>query len=80
MKIYVAGRWKEREKVKQVMEMFESRGHIITCDWTNHIAPERIEKGDGCFSEGHKTYAQEDLEGVQSCDVLVVCMWNPDIF
>ncbi len=95
MKIYVAGKWSERLKVKNVMEMFESRGHIITCDWTKHIAPERNvrNKGNGIFTKGydwsknedwaqngHKTYAEEDLEGVKNCDVLVACMWSTDIF
>ncbi len=87
MKIYVAGKWSERENVKKVMEMIESRGHTITCNWTNHIAPERIQNGEGCFNKdfdwaqnGHKTYAEEDLEGVKNCDVVVACMWSPDIF
>lgn len=95
MKIYVAGKWSERDKVKTVMEIFESRGHIITCDWTRHIAPERNmrEGGNGIFTKeydwsknvdwaqnGHKTYAEEDLNGVLSCDLLIACMWSPEIF
>jgi len=77
LKIYCAGKWKEREQVKKVMEMFEARGHTITCDWTKHIAPERdIQVGN----HGIKTYAEEDLEGVRECDVLVAYMSNPDIF
>lgn len=89
MKIYVAGKWKERKKVKDIMDMFESRGHIITCDWTKHIAPERylVKDGHGVFDKdykwennidwaenGHKTYAEEDLEGVRNCDVFVAYM------
>ncbi len=95
MKIYVAGKWKEREKIRSLMDMFEARGHIITCDWTNHIAPERNERvdGHGIFNKeynwsknvdwaqnGHKTYAEEDLEGVKTCDIIVAYMPDPDIF
>lgn len=95
MKIYVAGKWSERVQVKKVMDMFESRGHTITCDWTRHIAPERITKahGEGLFTKGydwsknedwaqngHKTYAEEDLEGVRACEVLIACMWDSEIF
>ena len=94
MKIYVAGKWKEREKVKSIMDIFEARGHIITCDWTKHIAPERNERvgGNGIFTKdydwsknvdwahnGHKTYAEEDLEGVKTCDVLVAYMLDSDV-
>lgn len=95
MKIYVAGKWSERDKIKSIMEMFESRGHTITCDWTKHIAPEKItnahdkglftkkydwSKNEDWAQNGHKTYAEEDLEGVRSCDVLVAYMPTPDIF
>lgn len=95
MKIYVAGKWSERNRVKSIMEALESRKHTITCDWTRHIAPERITKahGDGLFTKsydwsknedwaqnGHKTYAEEDLEGVRLCDVLVAYMPTPEIF
>lgn len=87
MRLYIAGKWSERDQVKKVMEMFESRGHIITCDWTRHIAPERITKAQYDWSKnedwaqnGHKTYAEEDLEGVRSCDVLIACMWDSTLF
>ncbi len=85
MKIYVAGKWKERQQVKNIMDRLEARGHTITCDWTKHIAPERIEKGEGCFTRdvynsGHKTYGWEDLEGVENCDILVAYMPDPTVF
>ena len=79
MKIYCAGKWKEREKVKSIMDMFEARGHTITCDWTKHIAPENIDKDHDWAQNGHKTYAEEDLEGVRNCDVLVAYIPDPDI-
>ncbi len=69
MKIYVAGKWSESKGVKKVMEMLESRGHIITLDWTGHVHPDKS-----------KEYAIEDIKGVRECDVLVACMWTPDIF
>lgn len=95
LRIYVAGKWKEREKVRSIMDMLEARGHLITCDWTKHIAPERLTKehNEGLFTKeydwsknedwaqnGHKTYAEEDLEGVKTCDILVAYMPDPDIW
>ncbi len=79
LKIYVAGKWKERKQVMKIMEMFEARGHIITCDWTKHIAPEGMDWAQDWAQNGNKTYAQEDLEGVRECDVLVAYMPDPDI-
>lgn len=80
MKIYVAGKWSERDKVKSIMETLESKGHTITCDWTKHIAPEGITKNTDWAQNGHKTYAEEDLDGVRLCDVLVAYMPTPEIF
>lgn len=95
LKIYVAGKWKEREQVKKIMEMLEARGHVITCDWTKHIAPEGVTKDHekGLFNKsydwsknvdwaqnGHKTYAEKDLEGVRNCDILIAYMPDPDIW
>jgi len=91
MKIYVAGKWKEREKVRSIMDMLEARGHIITCDWTKHTLPENIEldrahkeksfiKDYNWAKNGHKTYAKEDLNGVRTCDVLVAYMPDTDVF
>ena len=90
LKIYVAGKWKERKQVMKIMEMFEARGHLITCDWTKHTLPENIEldrahkeksfvKDYDWAQNGHKTYAQEDLEGVRNCEVLVAYMPDPEI-
>lgn len=84
LNVYVAGKWEERVKVKEVMKHLESKGYYVTCDWTKHVAPERWKKGQGCFNadwaaKGEKTYAMEDLQGVRDCDVLVACMWNPSI-
>lgn len=63
IKVYVAGSWKNRSTIKQLMEKIEDWGYIIVTDWTIHQ-----EKG------GAKRYAEEDLKGLQECDCLVYCM------
>lgn len=62
LKVYVAGKWKEREQVKKIMEMFESRGYVTTCDWTKHIAPERVTKArnSGLFTKEYDWSRNED--------------------
>lgn len=61
--IYVAGKWEEREIIREIHKTLISMGHIITCDWTNHT-----EHG---FS---MKYAIEDIEGVKQCDFLIAYM------
>lgn len=34
MKIYVAGKWEEKERVREVQEQLRAAGHTITHDWT----------------------------------------------
>ena len=63
IKVYVAGSWKNRLAIKQLMENIEEWGYIVIVDWTKHQ-----EKG------GAKQYAAEDLKGLQECDCLIYCM------
>ena len=72
MKIYVAAKYEDREFVRELYRTLESKGHTITCDWTNHdMYPEdvpEIKKG---------SYALDDIVGVQECDVLIaVFLWK----
>lgn len=62
-KVYVAGSFKNREKIRYIMSEIENWGFRIAADWTIHQ-----EKG------GSKLYATEDLQGLKECDCLVYCM------
>ena len=35
MRVYVAGKWQDREMVREIMDDLENMGHEITVDWTN---------------------------------------------
>ena len=61
-KIYVAGKWEDREEVKLLQTELIALGHEITCDWTIHELPEK------------EKYAIEDVEGVKACDGLIALM------
>ena len=68
MKIYIAGKWQERKNVRKCMEELVSMGHEITCDWTDH------EYGsDGVIGDLSK-FAEDDMEGVRSCDIVIALM------
>ena len=61
--IYVAGSWKNKYKIKDIMNEIESWGYNMAVDWTKHQ-----EKG------GARQYAEEDLNGLKECDCLIYCM------
>lgn len=61
--IYVAGSWKNRSKIKNIMEEIESWEYNMAVDWTKHQ-----EKG------GARQYAEEDLKGLKECDCLIYCI------
>lgn len=65
MKIYVAGKWEERQIIRKIHDSLVSGGHSITCDWTNHTEHSHA-----------KDYAVEDIEGVKQCDLLIAYMYN----
>ena len=50
--IYVAGSWKNRLEIKNIMEEIENWGYNVAVDWTKHQ-----EKG------GARQYAEEDEFG-----------------
>ena len=62
MRVYVAGKWEEREAVKKLQQALIKMGHTITVDWTGHEIDD----------EGYPlTYAQDDVRGVQEADAYV---------
>jgi len=61
--VYIAGSWKNRIVIKQLMKDIESWGYKITVDWTEHKRKENIME-----------YAQEYLKGLKECDYFVYCM------
>ena len=69
MKVYVAGKWSERSKVRELMNAFELYGHEVTCDWTKHEDP--------CKSE---EYSVEDINAIKECDVLIAYMPSANVF
>lgn len=59
MRIYVAGKWEERERVRTIMALLRTVGHTITHDWTRN--DERMSRES----------ARGDLNGVVSAEAVV---------
>ena len=56
MKIYVAGKWTDKERVSKIMRILEKHGHEITFDWTVSE------------NKNFKESAIHDIRGVKEAD------------
>lgn len=71
MRIYVAGKYQEREFVRTIYDKLKLMGHSITVDWTNHdVLPEDDIK------ELLGKFAEEDIAGVTEADLLIAVLVN----
>lgn len=61
--VYIAGSWKNRIEVRNLMNDIESWGYNITVDWTNHVGKDNL-----------VAYVQEYIKGMQECDYFIYCM------
>ena len=68
MKVYVASRFNNQEKVKEIYEKLIENGFEITVDWTKHKKVKPYEKN----SKLAKKYSKEDIEGVRDSDVFIL--------
>lgn len=70
MIVYVAGKFEEQARVREVMAILDRYGHQIALDWTTHNA--NVDPNMG-LSEN----ALLDLGGVKRSDVLIAIMEKP---
>lgn len=69
-RIYVAGKWAERERIHKIIELLEKSGHTITHDWT------QLETGTRTL-EFNQRCASFDLGGVNDADLVIADMTDP---
>jgi len=67
MKIYIAGKYQEREFISRMMDTLRDAGHEITTEWTSH---------EYATPEIHASYAVDDIRGVQECDIYIGIFLN----
>jgi len=68
MKIYVASKFENKEKVLEIYEKLRKNGHEITVYWTRTQA----KKPYGKNSETAKKYSERDINGVKNADVFIL--------
>lgn len=78
MKVYVAGRTSEVERVRRVQKMFTDRGHTITFDWTGEEG--EIRSGwRGTEAEARGNFlANRERIAVIDADLVVLCWKDAD--
>lgn len=81
MKLYVAGKWGDREEIDRLMDQLETRGHQITHRWTRF---EQHDQGSQTlvdnlpYSVDHLSHAAVfDIRGVQEAEMVLVFMTDP---
>ncbi len=72
MRIYVAGKWSEKEAIRAFMERLRKAGHEITEDWTQH--PASAEPGKAKDSTLLALDAAADLRGIKNAQILIAVM------
>ena len=71
MKIFVSGKWTEKQSIRIKMNELEEMGHQITFDWTSFE-----EEGDG--PEKMRQAGINDINGVRDAQILISDMSDPD--
>lgn len=78
MRVYVAGRTSEIERVQRIQRMFTDRGHTITFDWTGEDGEIRTGwRGTTAETRGH-VLAHRERSAVRAADLVVLCWRDGD--
>jgi len=67
MKIYVAGKFEEKEVVLDIYKRIEELGHEVSYNWTTHEDYEPYEENQETAAQ----YATNELEAIVQSDVLI---------
>lgn len=69
MKVYVAGKYEEKEAVRYVQKQLHNMGHTITHDWTGEDLGDRT----GVVAASYlRMCAEKDVKGVENADAVVL--------
>ena len=68
MKIYIAARSGEKERVRDLYKKFRDKGHEIIADWTTR-KPFKPYRDNLDIS---RSYSIEDINGAKNCDVFII--------
>jgi nucleoside 2-deoxyribosyltransferase len=67
-KIYVAGKWNDKDKIQRYISIFEANNFTITHNWT------KVESSSNYTYDEKGVFADQDLKGVTDAEYLVICI------
>lgn len=76
MKVYVGGKFADKQKIRGYMDEIEKLGHTISHDWTSFkvkLDEDNIFMGN-TSEDNMEESAKYDIKGVQECDVMVAIL------
>ncbi len=68
MKVYIASKFKDKEKVKKLNKLFREKGYELSGDWTNHVQVRPYNKEP----KRSKDYSIEDAAAVKDSDIFIL--------
>jgi len=77
MKVYVAGKFTDKEKIRGYMDELEKLGHTITHDWTSFkptYDEDDLFMGDENQGEDMEQSAIHNIQGIRDADAVVCIM------
>lgn len=71
VKIFVSGKFFDKEVISSFMDIFRNMGHEITHDWTKF-------EGYNPDDEDLKLSGKNDIDGVKNCDIHIIIFSDPE--
>lgn len=68
MRVYIASKFKDKDKVKKLNKLFKKKGYELSGDWTDHVQVKPYTKEP----KRSKAYANEDINASINCDVFIL--------
>lgn len=72
LKIYVAGKWGDRENISKYIQDIQNHGFEISYDWTKNEIQECRTREEMSF------FAEKDMNGVKTSNVVVILITDKD--
>jgi len=67
MKIYVAGKFEEKERILEIYSKLKALGHTVAYDWTTHKYIQPYKENQNMAAR----YSENELTGISQSDVFI---------
>ena len=77
MKVYVTGKYTDKKKIREYMDIIEKLGHTITHDWTSYVpvlTDDELFMGDVGHGKNSEKSSVSNINGISDSDFVVLIM------